>query len=132
MKRKKKSFVCKWPQFPWCRVKARKTVQRIPGMLLVMRRPRRQTEQRCHCQSKVKKGRHGRGDRHMTKKKKRIKKRSVCCKRETKTLEGGRCPEAVLETEGCGGGETGRKMKEPPAVSPSPTLRSAPLSTDWG
>lgn len=64
--------------------------------------------------------------------KKELKRRSVCCKRETKTLEGGRCPEAVLETEGCGGGETGRKMKEPPAVSPSPTLRSAPLSTDWG
>lgn len=61
--------------------------------------------------------------------KKRIKK-SVCCKRETKTLEGDRCLEAVLESEGCGGGETGRKTKEPPAAGPSPTLRSAPVSTD--
>lgn len=59
--------------------------------------------------------------------KKRIKK-SVCCK--TKTLEGDRCLEAVLESEGCGGGETGRKTKEPPAAGPSPTLRSAPVSTD--
>lgn len=61
--------------------------------------------------------------------KKRIKK-SGCCKRETITLEGDRCLEAVLESGGCGGGETGRKMKEPPAASPSPTLRSAPVSTD--
>lgn len=46
--------------------------------------------------------------------KKNRKKKSVCCKRDTKTLEGDRCLEAVLETEGCGGGETGRKMKKPP------------------
>lgn len=76
---------------------------------------------------KRKKRRDGRVDRQMTKK--RIKK-SVCCKRETKTLERDRCLEAVLESEGCGGGETGRKTKEPPAASPSPTLRSAPVSTD--
>lgn len=33
-----------------------------------MRRPWRQTERRCHCQSKLKKGRNGRVDGHMTKK----------------------------------------------------------------
>lgn len=64
--------------------------------------------------------------------KKELKKGVYAVREKQKHLEGGRCPEAVLETEGCGGGETGRKMKEPPAVSPSPTLRSAPLSTDWG
>lgn len=57
---------------------------------------------------------------------KKRKKNSVCCKRETKTLEGDRCLEAVLESEGCGGGEMWNKDQGAPcceSVSDSP-LRS--------
>lgn len=94
------------------------------------------------CLSETERKREGWADWQMTKK--RMKERRVAYvvrrekmererRLETHTLGGDRCLEATLKTEGWGGGEPKRKMKQTPAECPSLTpLRSCEHSgTDW-
>ena len=74
-------------------------------------------------------------DRQRTKR--RVKGRRVWCKqrkdgdRRNKPLGGDRCLEAMLETEGWGGGEPGRRMKRTPAACPSQTPVSDSSALPW-